>query len=47
MGDNIRKNLEGIGINASKWVDSAQDRDYWSPCERGIEPSGSIRHGVS
>ena len=21
--------LEGIGINAEKWVDSAQDRDYW------------------
>ena len=21
--------LEEIGINASNWVDSAQDRDYW------------------
>jgi hypothetical protein len=21
--------LEEIGINAGKWVDSAQDRDYW------------------
>ena len=27
--DNIRMDLEGIGINAGKWVDSAQDRDYW------------------
>ena len=22
-------NLEGIGINAGNWIDSAQDRDYW------------------
>jgi hypothetical protein len=27
-GDNIRKDLEEIGINAENWVDSAQDRDY-------------------
>ena len=27
--DNIRMNLEGIGINTRNWVDSAQDRDYW------------------
>ena len=27
--DNIRMYLEEIGINARKWVDSAQDRDYW------------------
>ena len=27
--DNIRMDLEEIDINASKWVDSAQDRDYW------------------
>ena len=27
--DNIRMELEGIGINAGNWVDSAQDRDYW------------------
>ena len=27
--DNIRMDLEEIGINAGKWVDSAQDRDYW------------------
>ena len=27
--DNIRIDLEEVGINAGNWVDSAQDRDYW------------------
>ena len=27
--DNIRMDLEEIGINALNWVGSAQDRDYW------------------
>ena len=27
--DNIRMDLEGVGINRRNWVDSAQDRDYW------------------
>ena len=27
--DNIRMDLEEIGIKAGKWVDSAPDRDYW------------------
>ena len=27
--NNIRMELEEIGINAGNWVDSAQDRDYW------------------
>ena len=27
--DNIRVDLEDIGINLGSWVDSAQDRDYW------------------
>ena len=27
--DNIRMNLEGIGINAGNWVDSAKDRVNW------------------
>ena len=27
--DNIRMDLEEIGINAENWVDLAQDRDYW------------------
>ena len=26
--DNIRKDLEQIGISAGNWVDLAQDRDY-------------------
>ena len=26
--DNIRMDLEEIGINADNWVDSAQDRNY-------------------
>ena len=29
LEDNIRMDLEEIGINAGNWVDSAQDRDYW------------------
>ena len=27
--DNIRMDLQEIGINAGNWVDSALDRDYW------------------
>ena len=27
--DNIRMDLEKIGIKAGNWVDSAQDRNYW------------------
>ena len=27
--DNIRMDLEEIGIIAENWVDSAQDRNYW------------------
>ena len=27
--DNIRMDLEEIGINAGNWVDSAQDINYW------------------
>ena len=27
--DNIRMDLEEIGINACNWVDLAQDRNYW------------------
>ena len=46
--DNIRMYLEEIGINTRNWVDSAQDKGLLeSPCECGIQPLGSIRHGVS
>ena len=27
--NNIRMDLEETGINAGKWVDLAQDSDYW------------------
>ena len=27
--ENIRMDLEEIGINAGNWVDLAQDRNYW------------------
>ena len=27
--DNIRMDLEEIGINAGNWVDWAQDRNFW------------------
>ena len=27
--DNIRMDLEEIGINTGNWVDSAQNRNYW------------------
>jgi hypothetical protein len=41
--DNIRMDLEEIGINAGNCVDSTQE----SPCECGIEPPVSIRHKIS
>ena len=27
--DNIRMDLEEIGVNAGNWVDSPEDSDYW------------------
>ena len=27
--ENIRMDLEEIGINAGNWADSSQDRNYW------------------
>ena len=29
LEDNIRMDLEEVGITAGNWVDSAQDRNYW------------------
>ena len=37
--DNIRMGLKEIGIDTRNWVGSA--------CECGIEPPGSISHGIS
>ena len=35
--DNIRLDLEDIGINARIWVESDQDRDYWrAPVNTGL-----------
>ena len=46
--DNIRMDLEQIGINGGNWVDSAQDRKFWRALVNcGIEPQSSINHGVS
>ena len=40
--DNIRMDFKEIDINTRSWVDSDQDRGCLeSPCECGIEPSGS------
>ena len=39
--------LEEIGINAGNWVDFGLRKGLLeSPCECGIEPPGSISHGV-
>ena len=46
--DNIRMYLEEIDINASNWIDSAQDRNYWRALvNAALNLRGSIRHGVS
>ena len=44
--NNIRMDLEEIGINANIWVDSAQDRDYWRALMNAAETLGSIINGV-
>ena len=45
--DNIRMDLKEIDIHMRNWVNSGQDRDYWSPSKCAIEPPGFISHGVS
>ena len=46
--ENIRMDLEEIGINAGNWVDSTQDRNYWRALvDAALNLSGSISHGVS
>ena len=39
--------LEEIGINASNWVDSAQDRGYWGALVNAALDLRVISHGVS
>ena len=38
--NNIRKDLEEIGINAGNCVDSAQDRNYWRTL---VDPALNLR----
>ena len=46
--DDIRMDLEEIGINAGNWVDLILYRVYSrARCDCGIEPPGYISHGVS
>ena len=46
--DNIRMDLEEIGINGGNWVDSAQDRNYWRALVNAeLNLRFSISHGVS
>ena len=45
--DNIRMDLNEIGINVRNWVYSAQDRDCWKSFVNGIKPLGFKSHGVS
>ena len=44
--DHIKMDLKEIDINMKNSVDSAQDREHWSPRECGIELPGSISHVV-
>ena len=35
LEDNFRMNLNEIGVNTRKWVESAHDRDYWRALVNG------------
>ena len=38
--------LQETGCEGMDWIELAQDRDNWKgSCERGNEPSGSIKRG--
>ena len=45
--DHTGMDSKEIGISTRNWVDSAQDRGCVGSFECGIEPPGSIPHGVS
>ena len=46
--DNIRMDLEEIGINEGNWVNLAQDRDYWRALvNASLNLRVFISHGVS
>jgi hypothetical protein len=40
---NIRMDLVQVGWGDVDWIGLAQDRDSWSSCEFGTEPSGSMK----
>ena len=39
---NIRMDIKEIGINTRNWVDTDQDRDYWT----ALENAGFLSHAV-
>ena len=44
--DNITIDLQEVGCGSIDWIDLSQDRDKAAgTCERGNEPSGSIKCG--
>ena len=43
--DNIRMDLQEVGLGYENWIGLAQDRERWRACECGEEPSGSIKRG--
>jgi hypothetical protein len=43
--DNIKIDLREIWFGDVDWIHLAQDKDRWSSCEHGDEPSGSIKCG--
>ena len=44
--NNIRMDLQEVGLEYEDWIGLAQDRDRWRAlCECGEEPSGSIKRG--
>ena len=47
--DNIRMDPKEISVNTRNWVDSAQDRDYWTASVNVAlnHPPAFINHGVS
>ena len=46
MEDNIKMNLQEVGCRGMDWIELEQDRvQVAGTCERGNEPSGSIKCG--
>ena len=44
--DNIRMDLQEVGLGYEDWIGLAQDRDRWRALVSAVrEPSGSIKRG--